>query len=152
MSEVLVRKVTEVGRLHVSFNIRDADRAELWELSRLSPYWAIRYAIEVSGDECYEALVDGVPIAVGGAFTSQIGGYASPWLLGTDGIFKQPRKLLELTNKYTEHLLKTNKVLSNRVHAENTSSIRYLQHAGFQLGEPYRCETGAFAVDFRMER
>jgi len=146
-----IREATYLDALHVADNMRLADIAEVWALSRLGPHAALYLSMELSVNERFAAVVDDVPIAIFGAFKSTIGGYAAPWLLGTDEVARHGIKLMRYTQKYTQHLLETYSLLRNQVHAENTAAIAYLRASGFTVGESFVTATGDKACIFEMK-
>jgi hypothetical protein len=76
-----------------------------------------------------------------------------PWMLGTDLVPRHRRILVRHTAAYIQRMLALYPRLTNAVHAKNTVAVRWLQRAGFTLGEPFPAEpTGEMFHPFEMVR
>ena len=138
--------VIEVGR-----NLRQEDRDELWELSRITGVAAAKRSVELS-TEAYVAYDGQIPIAIFGASIPAIGEYGVPWFLGTRGVDRCARDYLEMGHKFVAHLFTRCEELENMASVKNERTLAFLSRLGFDIGEPFRTLTGACAVRFTMKR
>lgn len=145
-------KPDEEDVAYVADNMRLADVAEVWALSRLSPKAALDISIALTS-VAYTAYVGLRPAAVFGVSSAgHLGGVGRPWFLGTDLVKQNSRALLHHTAPFLKHHLTRFRLLENDVHAENRDAIRFLRWAGFTMSQPYTTHTGAEAIRFSMER
>lgn len=139
MAEVLIRP-TQPGDAELLFaNLRTADLAECQAYGREDIAAGIVSSVNRSV-LCWSGLVDGELAAIiGVAPVSLMGGVGSPWMLGTPVLDAHSRVLVRRTPEYIAKMLKAFPHLVNFVHAENTTSVRWLRRLGFTLHEavPY---------------
>lgn len=132
---------------YVADNLREADRRELTAL-RGAPVDAMpELCNAVLRSSKVWVLADVHPIAVFGV-APVAEGVGSPWLLGTEELFRYPRLLVCLTPEYVSQMLADYPVLVNYVDARNYRSIRWLEHMGFTLEDPI--PQGPHGVPFRL--
>lgn len=151
MRNVEIAPATDEAVEYVAQNMRLADIAELWALSRLAPAAALHASVGLTKYP-YVAYHAGEPLAIFGVNSGILGDVGVPWLLGTDKVRRHAGDLLAMTPQFLRHHLGLYRRLENEVHAENTDAVRYLTWAGFNLSEPYVTRTGAIARRFWMER
>ena len=115
--------------------LREADRLELTLAVGPDIQRALELAAQVA-DECFvaETPEDGV-IAFFGVTPTVFPEIGSPWLLGTDAMMKYPKSIVQGGAWATERWLTKYPTLANYVHAENGSSIAWIQHMGYSLGK-----------------
>lgn len=116
--------------------LRAADLDEIRIMFGPDPAEMLAHGVEWSS-EAYAALEDGVPFAIGGIVPrDMIGGRASPWMLGTPGVGRNPRWFLRMSRERLAAAMETYWILENFCDARYAASIRWLRWLGFTLGEP----------------
>lgn len=123
----------------IAADVRPADRDEVMASHGLSPGRALDLSVRLSY-RCWYVELDGEPLAlVGVATQSLLSGTASPWLLGTTAIERNPMAFLRASRRLFPTLIQGTNYLENRVDARNEASIRWLAWLGFQLepAEPW---------------
>lgn len=136
MADVLIRP-TQPGDADTLFdNLRPADMAECLAYGDPDVLGGIRDSIRRSM-LCWTADIDGELVAVLGVVPLNfIGGIGSPWMLGTTALDRHARVLVRETPDYIARMLRAFPHLINYVHADNTTSVRWLRRLGFTLHEP----------------
>lgn len=136
MAEVVFRPV-EPDDIDVLFaNLRASDRAECEAYGD----YDIREGIRASAARsllCWAGVIDGKLAGIMGvAPVSVLNGVGSPWMLGTPVLDAHHRVLVRESARYIPRMLAAFPHLANRVHAKNTSSVRWLRRLGFTLHPP----------------
>lgn len=136
MADVFVRDTHLTDIVRLAQNLREADRAEirayghtdvLKQLTRSAAHSML----------CWTAFIDGEVAAVlGVAPMSVMAGIGSPWMMGTPVLDAHSRVLVRETPRYIDQMLVAFPHLVNYVHAENTTSIRWLRRLGFFVDTP----------------
>jgi hypothetical protein len=91
---------------------------------------------------------DGTPVALFGVSTvSLLSNIGCPWMVATDAARLFRCALVALGRSYTAAMLEHYDRLENAVDARNETSVAWLQHLGYQMGEPK--PYGALALPFR---
>lgn len=136
MVDVLIRP-TQPGDADTLFeNLRPADLAEC------QAYGGGDIRAEIADSVhhsmlCWTGFVDGELAAVMGVRPLNLfGGVGSPWMLGTPVLDRHARILVRETPDYIARMLRAFPHLINFVHAENTTSVRWLRRLGFTLHAP----------------
>ncbi len=139
MADVVIRP-TEPGDVAILIdNLRPSDLAECKAYGRPD----IAAGIESSARRsvlCWSGFVDGELAAIiGVAPINMVCGVGSPWMLGTPVLDRHHRILVRRTPEYIAKMLTAFPHLVNFVHAQNTTSVRWLRRLGFTLHEamPY---------------
>lgn len=146
MVDVVIRP-TQPGDADILYdNLRPADRAECEAYGRDD----IRASIIASVARsllCWTGFIDGELAAILGCSpVSVMGGVGSPWMLGTPALDQHSRILVRATPRYIARMSGAFPHLINFVHAENTTSVRWLRRLGFTIhpavpfgarGEPF---------------
>jgi len=127
----------EANDLHVGLltdEMRPADKAECWALSRLDPGSVLRYSLEVS--EWTTAVSDdtGLVCLFGLYEPAPIGGIAAPWMLGTRRVSDHKIALIKQTRRFLTAAFSRYDRLENIVSDDHMASIVYLEAVGFTLG------------------
>lgn len=139
MADVLIRPTQPGDAETLAANLRPADLAECMAYGR--PDIAAGIASSVNRSVlCWTGLIDGELAAIlGCAPINMLGGIGSPWMLGTPVLDAHQRVLVRKTPEYIARMLTAFPHLVNFVHAENTTSVRWLRRLGFTLHEavPY---------------
>lgn len=131
MLEVVPARMTHVGP--IASRMRDIDRLECKVFGH-TPKTALRLGL-IGATMAWTVLVDGRPEAMFGASTiSLIDNSGRPWMLMTDEAGRQRRALVRLGRLYTEAMHRHYDTLHNWVHADNSSSIRWLSRLGYGIG------------------
>ncbi len=134
LKTILIRPAEPDDALLLGANMRPADIAEVRACGH-EPLEAARRSVAQSL-LCWSAFADGELCCIFGvAPISLVSGIGSPWMLGTPLLDAQSRVLVRLTPRYIAKMLKAFPHLVNHVHAENTTSVRWLKRLGFTLRE-----------------
>lgn len=105
------------------------DRIEAAAFGR-TPKAALRAGI--AGGEAWTVLVDGRPEAMfGSVVSSALSGEVTPWMLGTEEVYRHGRQLLRDGPVWVERLFDSMRVARNLVSAGNARAIRLLERWGF---------------------
>ncbi len=141
---------------HVSFvadRMRASDRAEVWAAARLSPYDALRVAVEDSA-QAWTGLVGNEPVCLFGAAPGTlVSGTGVPWLLATNTLEKHGTAFLRRNRDAVKRMTHQFSRLENWVDARNVVSRRWLMWLGFhcEAAVPYGA-SGLLFHRFWMER
>ena len=118
---------------HIADNMRDCDVAEIKASSGATPHGALTRGLAYS-THCYVIVSDTEgPIAMFGAAPTGLHGSGSVWMLGTDGIRKEPIGIARETRPYFDILNEAYFLLWNFIDDRNTLSKRWLEWGGFKL-------------------
>jgi len=120
---------------YIAENLRPDDRAELAATSAIPPEEAVLLSADVSSDAWLILDRANTPIGVFGVAPHVVPGVGVAWLLGTDGLLKEALSVARQTAQYVQELHRDYAVLWNYVDARNALSIRWLQWAGFTVGD-----------------
>jgi hypothetical protein len=118
--------------------LRQADAEEIRAATGLSPAFAVAYSIAHS-KHAQAVLLDDKPVALFGVGESAgPGGHliGIPWLVATDEIERHPVRFFRTSKKIIAGIREKYDCLMNWVDTRNSLSIRWLEWAGFSLGEP----------------
>lgn len=102
---------------------------------------------------CWTGEADGEVAAIMGvAPLSVMSGIGSPWMMGTPLLDRHSRVLVRMTPSYIARMLRAFPHLVNFVHADNTTSVRWLRRLGFTMHapEPYG-QAGELFHKFEMK-
>lgn len=117
---------------YLADNLRDADEKELKASSGLEPLEALSLSFKIS-HECNTIVTDdGTVVGIFGLarINDTMG---CPWLMGTDLIKDIRSEFLRGSKDWIIEKNKEYQVLTNFVHAENTTAIRWLKYLGFSF-------------------
>lgn len=134
MADIVIRPTRAGDAELLAANLRKSDRAELAAVGFDDPLPAIAGSVAVS-PRCWSAFADGELACIIGVSPFD-GATGSPWMLGTSLLDAHSRVLVRKTPEYIALMLKAFPRLLNFVHAENTTSVRWLRRLGFTLAEP----------------
>lgn len=134
MADIVIRPTRAGDAELLAANLRKSDRAELAAVGFDDPLPAIAGSVDVSA-LCWSAFADGELACIIGVSPFD-GATGSPWMLGTPLLDAHSRVLVRKTPEYIALMLKAFPRLLNFVHAENTTSVRWLRRLGFTLAEP----------------
>jgi len=135
----------------IANRMREADVLECRALGR-SPKQALRLGLRASS-EAWTAKVDGRPEAMFGlVVTSALGGEGTPWMLGSEEIYRHPRLMIRHGERVLRRWLDSTPTLSNYVSADNLRAIRLLRRWGCEIGSEVHMQGGCGFVAFRLER
>lgn len=132
--------------------LRPADAAEIAAYGLADAHEALHASLQTSA-LAWAARVDGELAAVIGlAPLSMMSSTGAPWMMGTPVLEKHHRILVRLTPQYIRRMREITPHLANVVHAENATSVRWLQRLGFTLGPVFPLKpTGAPFRQFEMK-
>lgn len=126
----------------LAWNMREADRQEVWAAAHYSPRQATFFSLEASRD-ARVGLVDGRVVCMFGVGPAAIVSTTGvPWLLTTDLVKKHAGPFLRRNKRVVEEMLAAYPFLRNHVDERNTMAIRWLRWLGFEilLAEPFGAE------------
>jgi hypothetical protein len=136
VADIVIRP-TEPGDVPIlTANLRAADLAECEAYGRPDIGAGIASSVARS-PLCWSAFADGqLACILGVGVIDMLGGVGSPWMLGTDVLDRQSRVLVRRTPAYIARMRAAFPTLVNFVHAQNTTSVRWLRRLGFTLHDP----------------
>lgn len=121
-------------------NLREMDKIEIEKGIGIDPLVVIKESVLNSWWKRMAYLNhDGViePIAIGGIShmpDDPTGGI--PWMLATDKMDEYPRLIMRIMRSaFAEHSQRYTR-MENFIHVDNTKSILFLKHLGFEMDEP----------------
>lgn len=121
---------------YLADNMRESDVKELKASSGHDPLTVMVMGVQAS-EYSHVFAFDDVPVGIIGlAILPQIPEFGSPWMVGTDGITKNPVTFIKLMKEEMSRMISVRQQLINYVHVENKESIRFLSLMGFTIGEP----------------
>lgn len=127
---------TEVSIRHIVQNMRAQDVAEVEASSGMKRGAAVKCSVR-SSELVRVASKGGVPFAVYGLVKGDlITQSGTPWLLGTNDILRLGKSFTKKAREVIADMLEICPVLTNKVHVDNTYSVRWLKRMGFRLEEP----------------
>ncbi len=120
--------------LRIAYNLREADKTEVWLSHRMTATEAVMRSVETAGIcRCIETT-EGVPVGLTGLNGNRI------WMLGTQELTATRARRLQLCREggeWVQHCLSVAGMsIGNDVYSRNTDSIRWLQHLGFRVAKP----------------
>ena len=120
---------------HISANLRQADKDELWHFALLRPVEALTRSFMASR-MAWTGMVDDVPACMFGVapagFLSSLG---RPWLLGTPEIENHQMAFLRRNKAKVREMMKCYPTLENYVEATNEKAIAWLKWLRFEFDE-----------------
>lgn len=136
MADVLIRDTALQDVVHLAHNLRPSDLREAQAYGHPDLVVALSSSAARSV-LCWSAFVDGeLACVIGVAPISMLNGQGSPWMMGTPVLDRHHRILVRRTPEYITRMLTAFPHLMNFVHAENTTSVRWLRRLGFTLHDP----------------
>lgn len=113
--------------------LRAMDLRELLAVTKGEPEVLLARDIACS-DLAWAAMVDGECHALFGVCPFQPQpGVGVPWFLGTDEVIRFRREWLQAAPLFIKAMHRLYPTLTNAVHQDNASSIRWLKRLGFQV-------------------
>jgi len=117
-----------------------------------SPKKALRLALTAS-TEIWTAKIDGRAEAMFGlVVTNALCGVGTPWLLGTDVLYRHPRTMIRAGDSFVRRWFDSTGQLSNYVSKDNTRALRLLRRWGFSIGSEVIMFSGVEFLLFEMSR
>ena len=120
--------------------LRNCDRAEISATLAMPEQEAIARSIENS-TEPLEAWHGMELVCLFGIGQSRLRpGYGSPWMVGTDAIYKHDQLFLRMSRAWIEAVHPQYQLLENWVFSENRDAMRWLDWLGFEINpqaQPY---------------
>lgn len=118
----------------VAAHMRPLDVKECRIVAGLDPREALEEAVNIC-DTALAVDVDGTVIAIFGCSEgSFLGNDGHPWMLSIEGIERYARIVLTCAPRFFAEMQRAFEHLSNVVHADNLSAIRFLRWCGFSFG------------------
>ena len=116
-----------------------------------TPKQALRAGL-LSSSLCLTATVDGRAEAMFGlVVTNALCGEGSPWMLGTDAIYRHPRAMLRRGPRILSAMFDSTPLLENLVAEDNSRAVRFLRRIGFTIGKEVIMIAGTRFVAFSQE-
>jgi hypothetical protein len=138
-AEVSVRPATLDDALAIAAQVRDADRDEIWALSRRTPREALVEGLSTPGGQSFVAHRGTRLLAMFGLVPLSIaGGVYGIWLIGTDEMFTAPKEWLRTARAVIAYWRKMGDLV-NIVHEKHSESIRFLEWLGAEFAPAVRC-------------
>lgn len=139
MAKIEIRETTINDVVELARNLRAADAAEMRAYGH-DDYLPHLTRSALHSMLCWSAFADGkLACIIGVAPLSVMSGVGSPWMMGTHVLDQHQRVLVRRTPEYISKMLNAFPHLVNYVHAQNTTSVRWLRRLGFTLhdAQPY---------------
>jgi uncharacterized membrane protein AbrB (regulator of aidB expression) len=127
-----------------------------WDISECAaightPKQALRGALSAS-TIALTAFVDGRAEAMFGlVVTNALCGTGSPWMLGTEAIYRHPREMIGMGPGWLRTMAAMAPRLSGQVAGANVGAIRLLRAWGFIVGDVPLVRGGVLFVPFEKE-
>jgi hypothetical protein len=135
----------------IATRMRPDDVVECRALGR-TPKDALRIGLRTSV-EAWTAKVDGRAEAMFGVVvTSALGGAGTPWMLGSEAVYRHPREMLRFGPLILSRWLDSTPSLSNVISLGNTRALRMLRRWGCQTGGEVIVFAGTEFVTFTLDR
>lgn len=148
---IIFRPPTKADLDYVARHMRPMDVLECRVIGGHAPREALDEGVAASAWS-FAAEVDGETVCIFGVATDGLMSEdAAPWLLAIGGIERHAKALLVGTKAYLGRMQGEYETLSNAVHADNRSAIRYLKWCGFSFGETFDVDGEPF-LPFEMKR
>ena len=136
--KVFVRTATVDDVPNFLKRLRKADRKEILNNSGLLPKQSLIRGINLS-KKSFSIVEQGRVLGMFGVATIRStpnGKIGSPWMVGSDELFKRHvRRFLSEYQEWIAEISRDYYLLENYVFAENTTHIRWIKWAGFELTE-----------------
>jgi len=117
-----------------------------------TPRQALRAGL-LSSSLCLTATVDGRAEAMFGlVVTNALCAEGSPWMLGSDAIYRHPRTMLRWGPRILSAMFDSTSVLENLVAEDNHRAVRFLKRIGFTIGKEVIMIAGTRFIPFHQER
>lgn len=135
---------------YIGHNLRESDIDELRGTGVKGNFdQVVLNAYGLTAPHCFIGLWDNIPFCIFGVSPTETKGYGSVWMLGTDGMWPARHYMRMFTLPWVEWMNSLYPFISNTCHAENTTTLSWLEAAGFHFGEPYPHEvTGEPFIPF----
>lgn len=135
MIEIVPARASHLRR--IAEVMRQADRDEIAARSGRTPLGALMASYRGS-TSCWVVLIDGQPeVIFGVGDLNVLAGIGSPWLLGSDAVWRHRKEFLRRSRVWLRQLLGRYSVLRNVVDCRNGASIRWLGWLGFRFSAPF---------------
>jgi hypothetical protein len=145
--ELVLASPAHVGT--IANRMRPMDALEC-RASGHTPRQALRLGLRSSA-LCYTAKVDGRPEAMFGlVVTSALSGAGTPWLLGTETVYRNGRAMMRLGPRILSAMTDSTPNLTNLVAVANAPALRFLRRLGFSIGEEVILTAGVEMVPFHL--
>lgn len=116
--------------------MRAVDRIECSVIARATPRDALRQCVDGAEWTLAAFDADGVIVTAFGVTANFMGDEGFPWMLSANGIERYAKAVLTFAPRYVADMRERFQRLSNVVHADNRSAIRFLRWLGFEIGKP----------------
>jgi hypothetical protein len=134
----------------IARRMRDWDIAECAAFGH-TPKQALRGALSAS-TIAFTAFADGRAEAMFGlVVTNALCGQGSPWMLGTEAIYRHPREMFGMGQGWLRTMAAIAPCQSGQVAAANVRAIRLLRAWGFAVGDVPSVRGGVLFVPFEKE-
>lgn len=127
------RTATLDDAVSLSKRLRPEDATEV-SLTSGDPLEVILVRSVTESEQAVVAEVDGLVIAVWGVRREMLV-VGIPWLLCSPEVSRYSKRLVADGRSWVERINLSYPILTNMVYSKNTSSINWLKHLGFTIGE-----------------
>ena len=135
MADVRIHLVRPDDADELVAGLRPSDRAEC-EAVDVDPAVGIPASVRQSL-LCWSAREPAGLVCIFGVTpASMMGGVGSPWMMGTPLLEARAKTRMKVCPGYITRMLQAFPLLINWVHAENTTSVRWLKRLGFHMEQP----------------
>lgn len=150
MVDIAVLPATLEHADHIGRHLRAIDALEL-ALVRPdnTPHQSVLNSLTAS-TWAEAVLVDAQPAIIYGVVPSSVPGVAIPWMVATEAIHRISRAFVKGSAEKVACMHTAGAFLMNRVHHDNTLSIRWLKWLGFKVEDTPCGPNGAFRDFWRM--
>jgi hypothetical protein len=116
--------------------MREADKDEVWAMTRATPCAALLTALRASRD-ARTGLADGEVLCIFGTTSvTTLGTTGIPWMLSSNSLPKHAKAFLRGSISYIEEMMGKYDILINYVDTRNIVAKRWLKWLGFTLDPP----------------
>jgi hypothetical protein len=134
---VEIRRATLEDAVEMAPRMRSEDAAEVWSLSRQTPFEALSASLDLSGSQAWTVRVNGKIMAMWGIVdVSMVSGVAVPWLLTTAEVDRHPKKFLRACREAIVFLRRHYTLSMNRVDVRYGKALRWARRIGFEVESP----------------
>jgi len=142
MTSAQVVEAREEHIVAMSWNMRDADRREVWASTHLTPGDALIASVQpdvCEWSESYAAFIDSQLVAMFGVVCVRIdegvGAIGVPWMLGADSLTKYPLTMMKTSRKWLASFQERYDYLGNFVDARYKGAVHWIEALGFTVFE-----------------
>lgn len=143
----IVRETIKDDIPTIAFNLREADKAEIYASTGNRLYYATLLKSFELSEKCYTWTINDKPTMVLGVCEGGV-----VWAMGTDDMLNEKAYFLKEAGKYIKDFLEGYDKIYNYVYTKNVVHINWLRRVGFEFAkEPVTLKNGEKFIYFSME-